>query len=261
MNLEQINMMTNKVKSFRKKLATKASIGSWLQIASDETVKIMSDSGYDWLVIDMEHGSIDINNLPSMTNTISFSGCIPLVRIPSIDSHYCKAAMDSGAMGLVIPMVRSKNDIQKVIEFACWPPKGKRGVGYSNSNFFGKYFNQYKKISQSPILVAQIENQEVLNELDDILQIKMLDAIMIGPYDLCYSVTKNNDFENKEFVNTINIIRKKCKKYKKPCGIHIVDPDLPQLKKRISSGYRFIAYSTDANFLLKNSDKPKMKLK
>ena len=257
MNLLQIKKIKNKVKLLRKKLLSgKPSVGSWIQIPSVDNVRILSDANYDWLTVDMEHGSIDISILPSLMNTIVSNDCIPLVRIPKIDSHYCKAALDAGALGLIIPMVKSKTDIEKAIKFSCWPPKGIRGVGYSNANFFGKYFKEYKNFSQNPIIVAQIENSEAVTNLDEILKIKMLDAIMIGPYDLSYSLKNKADFKDSNFKSIIKMILKKSKKYKKACGIHIVNPDKKELKNHIEAGFTFMAYSTDANFLIKNVNNP-----
>ncbi len=241
----------------RAKLSTNSpSIGSWIQIGSSDVAELISHAQYDWLVIDMEHGSISISDLPSMIRSIELSGVIPLVRLPEINERYCKAAMDAGAYGLILPMVKSAKDIIQAINFSCWPPKGNRGVGFSRANMYGKYFEDYKNISQKPFIVAQIENKKALEDLDQILQLKDLDSIMIGPYDLAASLGKTVNLESKIFKSMINKILLRSKKFSVPCGIHQVKPDEKQLKKYISSGYRFIAYSTDAYFLINSSINP-----
>ncbi len=244
----------------RSKLSSKtSSIGSWIQINSSDVAELMSHSKYDWLVIDMEHGSISFSDLPNLIRSIELGGAMPLVRVPEINERYCKAAMDAGAYGLILPMVKSAEDIIQAINFSCWPPKGKRGVGFSRANMYGKYFEEYKKLSQKPFIVAQIENKKAFEDLDQILQIKDLDSIMIGPYDLAASLGKKVDFESKIFKNMINKILSLSKKFNMPCGIHQVKPNEKQLKKYISSGYSFIAYSTDAYFLINSSVNPLVK--
>ncbi len=246
----------------RTKLSSKTpSIGSWLQTCSSDVAELMSHAKYDWLVIDMEHGSISISDLPGMIRSIELSGVIPLVRVPEINERYCKSAMDAGAYGLILPMVKSARDISQAINFSCWPPRGNRGVGFSRANMYGKYFEEYKNISQKPFIVAQIENKKAFEDLDQILQIKNLDSIMIGPYDLAASLGKKVNLESKIFKNMINEILSRSKKFNVPCGIHQIKPDEKQLKKYISSGYSFIAYSTDAYFLINSSINPLAKEK
>ena len=241
----------------RSKLSSKTpSVGSWIQINSCDVAELIAHSKYDWLVIDMEHGSISLSNLPSMIRSIELSGVIPLVRVPVINERYCKAVMDAGAYGLILPMVKSAEDIIQAINFSCWPPKGKRGVGFSRANMYGKYFEEYKSFSQKPFIVAQIENKSAFEDLEHILQIKDLDSIMIGPYDLAASLGKKVDLESKLFKSMINRILSLSKKFDIPCGIHQVKPNERQLKKYISSGYNFIAYSTDAYFLIETSINP-----
>ena len=256
-----IKIKENKIKNLRKKLSNKnLSIGSWIQIPCCETAEIMSDSKYDWIVIDMEHGSIDVSLLPNLIRSIEIGGSIPLVRIQEVNSHNCKSALDAGAYGLILPMIKSSNDILNAIKYSCWPPKGKRGVGYSRANMYGKYFSDYKYISQKPILVAQIENSEAVSDIENILKIKDLDAIMIGPYDLASTIGKKISFNSKVFSKTINNILKKSKQNNVPCGIHVVKPDQNILKKYIKQGYNFIAYSTDAYFLINGSENPMERL-
>ena len=140
-------------------------------------------------------------------------------------------------------------DIKKTIEFSSWPPAGKRGVGFSVANSFGKYFDQYKKFSQNPFIIAMIENSIALDNLDAILQTKYLDGIFIGPYDLSASLGVPGNFENKLFVDAIKYIKQKCKKYNVPYGIHVVEPDIKKYKKILKEGYSFVAFSMDTRIL------------
>ena len=157
-------------------------------------------------------------------------------------------------------MIESAEQLKKVRNACCWPPVGTRGVGFSRANLFGKYFDSYGKEAQAPLLIAQIEHINAVNNLEEILRVDGLDAIMVGPYDLSASMNITGDFENRDFISIMDKILQCCNKYKIPCGDHIVQPDPNLLKKRIKQGYRFLAYSTDGIFLYSSSDIPKLSI-
>jgi len=152
--------------------------------------------------------------------------------------------------------VESAKQLTDLRESCCWPPAGKRGVGYSRANLFGKYFDSYSEEAQSPLLVAMIEHINAVVCLDDILSVEGLDAILIGPYDLSASLGLTGQFDAPEFTRTIEQIRILCSNKDIPCGLHVVTPDDADLKLRIKEGYRFIAYSLDSVFLCTSVEKP-----
>lgn len=246
-----------KIKSIRENLFQGGySIGSWLQIPHSSIAEIIGKAGYDWVVVDMEHGSISLHQLPDLFRALELGNTLPLARIAQSEPKDCKQALDAGAGGLIVPMVESAEQLQNVINYASWPPKGTRGVAFSRANLFGKKFKKYIEESQKPLIVAMIENVNALDELDGILNVDGLDAILIGPYDLSASMGLTSDFESKPFLDAMQTIKTKAEKAKIPCGIHIVQPDVEDLKKKISYGYRFIAYSIDAVFLNESVDRP-----
>jgi len=140
-----------------------------------------------------------------------------------------------------------------------WPPSGKRGVAFSRANMFGKNFSEYRKEAQQPLLIAMIEHINAIEDLDSILQIKELDAILIGPYDLSASMGITAELDNKDFIKVIHDIKEKSTKAKISCGIHVVEPSLNELIKRIDENYSFIAYAMDSVFLSEFSILPKIK--
>lgn len=240
-----------KIISIRKKLNnSEPSIGTWMQIPSPDIAEILSYSNYDWIAVDLEHGSIMANDLPSIFRAIESSGCtLPLARISHLSAQACKAALDAGAGGVIVPKVESALDIKTLRDFSCWPPTGQRGVGFSRANLFGKKFTEYQIEAQNPILVAMIESVNGVKNLDEILELEYLDAIFIGPYDLSASMGITGDFNNKIFLDTISEINEKCLKHKKANGIHIVENSPTLLNDAINRGYQFIAYALDGVFL------------
>ena len=248
-----------KIISIRKNLAKgECSIGSWIQIPHSSIAEIMGQAGYDWVAVDMEHGAISPHQLPDLFRAIELGNTLPLARIAQGEVKDCKQALDAGAGGLIIPMVESAKQLQKVINAAMWPPSGSRGVAFSRANLFGKNFKTYIQEAQKPIIVAMIENINALDELDDILKVAGLDAILIGPYDLSASMGLTAKFDEQEFLDAMQKIKAKADKAEIPCGVHVVEPDESELKKKIVDGYQFIAYSIDSVVMEKFIRRPKI---
>lgn len=247
----------NKLKELRSKLNSGShSIGCWMQIAHASIAEIMGQAGYDWVAVDMEHGSIAVHQLPDLFRALELGGTLPLVRLAQGHTKDCKQALDAGAGGIIVPMVESAEQLQMVRNACCWPPAGIRGVGFSRANLFGKHFDVYAEEAQAPLLVAMIEHIRPVENLAAILQVDGLDAILIGPYDLSASLGLTAKFESPEFMAAMDSIRDLCCQHHIPCGVHVVMPDTDVLKQRLAEGYRFIAYSIDAVFLNKSAKYP-----
>ena len=241
-----------KIKEIRKSLSEgKTSIGSWIQIPNASIAEIMGQSGYDWVAVDMEHGAISNDILPDLFRALELGNTLPLVRVSQGNEKECKQALDAGAGGLIVPMIKSAEQLQNVISFASWPPRGTRGVGFSRANLFGRNFDSYVEEAQQPIIVAMIENINALDELDDILKVKGLDALLIGPYDLSASMNLTEKFKDQKFLDAISTIKDKASRANIPCGVHIVEPDKSELEKKIEDGYKFIPFSIDSVVLEK----------
>ncbi len=239
-----------KIRSIREILkGGKPTIGSWMQLPNASVAEIMGDAGYDWVAIDLEHGAFSLHQLPDMFRALELGGTLPLVRLAQGHIKDCKQALDAGAGGVIVPMVESAEELQMVKDACCWPPAGTRGVGFSRANLFGKYFQAYQEEAQAPLLVAMIENIKAVDQLDKILQVEGLDAILVGPYDLSASMGVTAQFDAPAFVSAMERILILCRKYGIPGGVHVVSPDPLLLKSRIDEGYRFLAYSIDSVFL------------
>lgn len=245
------------IEEIRHKLSSGiCSIGSWMQIPNSSVAEIMGQSGYDWVAVDLEHGSISVNQLPDIFRALELGNTLPLVRLAEAQAKDCKQALDAGAGGVIVPMVEDSNQLEFIRDYCRWPPSGKRGVGFSRANLFGKFFEEYIEEAQKPLLIAIIESIKAVDNLESILQVKGLDAVLIGPYDLSASMNLTAKFENKEFLHIIEKIHSLSNQYSIACGIHVVDPEHNNLKKRIVEGYQFIAYSVDSVFLSKGSENP-----
>lgn len=239
----------------------KASIGSWIQIPHPSIAEIMGDAGYDWVAVDMEHGSISVHQLPDLFRALELGGTLPLVRLAQGHGKDCKAALDAGAGGVIVPMVASAQQLMAVREACCWPPAGARGVGVSRANLFGKRFDAYREEAQAPLLVAMIEHIDALNNLEAIVRVPGLDALFIGPYDLSASMGFTGQFDRPDLESAIVHIRNVAEQHRVPCGLHVVEASPALLRRRLDEGYRFIAYSIDSVILNHAAERPAMNAK
>ena len=249
-------MRKEAINKFRKDLKQgKALIGGWIQISNSNIAEIMSDAHYSWIAFDMEHGSFSIGDLPDLFRSVEINNKLALVRLPNKNLEICSQALDAGCAGVIIPNI--KNEIElNLLKKACYlPPHGSRGVGFSRANLFGKKINRQ---NNKPIIIAMIENINSVKRLEKILLVQGLDAILIGPYDLSASMGMTGKYNNSKFKLIIEKIKQLSKKFKVPCGIHVIDPNYKALMKYAKLGYQFLPYGSDTvllNSALKSSFK------
>lgn len=247
------------IKKFRQNLKQgKHLIGGWIQISNSNIVEIISDFKYDWIALDLEHGFFSVKDLPEMFRSAELKDKLPLVRLPNKNIEIMAQALDAGAAGIIIPNIKNKKELISIRNSCYLPPHGKRGVGYSRANLFGKKFKEFSKQKIKPIIVAMIENIEATNDLENILSVEGLDAILIGPYDLSSSMKITGKFNHPKFISITKKIKKLAKKFKVPSGFHVINPNMKVLKNYIRDGYQFLPYCTDTillNSAIENSFK------
>lgn len=225
-------------------------LGAWVTLANSAVAEIFAKAGFDWVVVDLEHSVISIDQAGDLIRTIDLSGSIPLVRLTSNDPNQIKRVLDAGAHGIVVPNINSAEDVKKAIAATRYAPQGSRGVGLGRAQHYGNNFNDYLQWQEDgPIVIVMIENITALDNLSEILSIPSVDGFIIGPYDLSCSMGIAGQFQNVEFLDALKFILTEGKRLKCPAGIHIVEPDQDQLKAAIIDGYKFIAYGVDIRML------------
>jgi 2-dehydro-3-deoxyglucarate aldolase len=129
----------SKILNFRDKLKQKkATIGTWMQIPSSTVAEILGQAGFDWITIDMEHGTFSLHQLPDIFRAIELGNSLSLVRLANDDIKDCKQVLEAGASGFILPLIQNSIQLQNVVENTSWPPIGKRGIPFSRANLFGK---------------------------------------------------------------------------------------------------------------------------
>jgi 2-keto-3-deoxy-L-rhamnonate aldolase RhmA len=231
-------------------LKNKLTLGTWIQIGHPAVAEILARVGYQWICVDMEHGSINIETLTDLFRAIEANDVVPIARLPLNDPIWIRRSLDAGAMGLIIPMVNSAQEIESAIPQAKYPPRGERGYGYSRANSFGIDFEEYiAKANETIAIIAQIEHKDGIENIDSILQVEDLDGVFIGPLDLSASYGKVGQLDCPEMREALQRYLESCKKHNKCAGIHIVRPDENSIRNAIEQGYKMVTLGVDGVFL------------
>ncbi len=220
-------------------------IGAWLTIPSMAVAEAMASCGFDWMVVDMEHGAASVDQAQAAFVAAERRGVAAMARLPSADPYLGRRLLDAGAVGLIVPVVEEAAAFSEFASHCRYPPAGRRGVGLSRCNAWGGDFDSYMREFE-PVLVAQIETRAGVAAAREIAAIDGLDALFLGPYDLSGSLGEAGNFDTPEYREAVEEVAAACRENSVAPGIHQVEPDPAELKKRIAEGFRFIAYGTDA---------------
>jgi 4-hydroxy-2-oxoheptanedioate aldolase len=214
----------------------------------------MARLGFDWLVIDMEHSAQNPVLMADMVGAIADAGtCAPFVRVPAHSVEWFKWALDAGAWGIVVPMVNTREEALRVIEYAKYPPFGERSIGGA----FGPYgfgitnWSEYASTANDETLVAvQIESRAGLEHLDDILSVAGIDVAFVGPNDLHaqLGLVPSSDGAEPEFMEALARIREGARRHNVALGIFSSDGQAAAL--RVSQGFQMISVTTDISSMI-----------
>ncbi len=225
-------------------------VGSWIMMGNAMSVEVMALAGFEWLVVDIEHTSIDLETTQILITTIQANNMKALVRVSKNEEVVIKKILDMGADGIVVPMVCSKEDAKMAVEYAKYPPVGKRGVGLYRASKYGTNFEKYKKwVDEELVIITQIEHIDAVNNIDEILNVDGIDGTIIGPYDLSGSMGYPGDFERDDVKEAVEKVLERCKAYNIPSGFHVIDTEPEKLNLKIEQGCTFLAYGIDYFFM------------
>ena len=239
-------MKKNRVKELWRE--GKAAVGTWLVLGSPITAEIIANMGFDWVVVDTEHGSIDIGTTQSIIQAINTTDTVPMVRVPWNDPMSIKRALDAGAYGLVIPMVNSREEAIWAVKATRYPPLGIRSYGGPRARLYGGA-DYFEHANEEIALIVQIEHIEAVNHVDEILSVEGVDGFFIGPSDLAISMglKPGMDQTDPRHVEAVSKVLASGKKHGVPGGIHVGSPEA--VNERIAQGFQFIGLSSDEGFL------------
>lgn len=246
MNKSKESMIKLKQKLKDKKIT----LGTWLTIGHTSIAEVLTQSGFEWITIDMEHSAITLDNAQQLIQVIESYDVVPLVRVGENNPNLIKRVMDAGAYGIIVPMVNTVEDAVHAVNAVKYPPVGTRGIGLARAQGYGFNLNEYaNNLNNHSIVLIQIEHIDAVNNLESILSVNGIDGCVVGLHDLSGSLGVPNNFNDPEVQSALNIIEKTCMEKNISLGVHVIPPDYKAVMKYMDRGYNFLAVSFDALFL------------
>lgn len=228
---------------FKDKLKTgNAQIGTIVSLAAPAVTECLSNIGYDWLWIDLEHSPLSLEQVQAIL-TAKQPECAGLVRVPNNSDEWIKRVLDIGAEGVIIPHVSCREDAQRAVLSAKYPPMGERSFGAGRAHTYGMDATHQEKANEITCVVVQIEDREAVKNIDEIISVEGIDGIIIGPYDLSGSFGKLGKIGDADVQSAIKTVVEACKKRKVPAGIFALLPE--QAKGYIDAGFTLVAVGVD----------------
>ena len=167
-------------------LSGEAVHGCWINLASTVSAEIVGQAGFDWLLLDLEHGAGDVAILYQQLQALSGSSSTPIVRIDNLSRPKVQRILDAGASGIMFPQIQTSLETDEAIRMMYYPPRGGRGMAKMvRATGFGKYANEYiASVEKNLVGVIQIETLNALQNIDSIAATEGVDVLFVGPNDL-----------------------------------------------------------------------------
>jgi len=223
-----------------------AVIGTFVGIGHADVTEWLSRLGFDWLLLDAEHGPMGFETLQVMMQAMNGSNCVPIVRPQWNDPVIIKRVLDIGAYGVLIPWVNSKEEAEATVRACRYPSSGIRGWGPRRAAMFDP---DYYATANNEILVAvQIETEKALNNLDEILSVEGVDACYIGPWDLSCSLGFGVPprWSEPRYMEAFDKVLKAAKEHGKPAGMFA---SIDNIGWAVEKGFKFNTVDDDDTFL------------
>lgn len=228
-------------------------IGTFLSLGNAVTTEIVAYAGFDWVLIDLEHGVGTEGDVAGQLLGLKDTNVTSIVRVEGYQRQRIHRVLDLGAEGIMCPRVDNAQEAELAVRAMQYPPGGTRGVAKMiRAARYGEDFDKYREAASRELLgIIQIETPESLNHLDAIAAISGVDVLFIGPSDLSMALGIFGQTDHPLFIDTVDRIIKAATGAGKHVGILLFTP--ADLKKYHDLGIRFFACGTDASFLSKGA--------
>ena len=226
--------------------------GSWVSLCSPIATEIMGLAGFDWLLIDMEHGAGDYQTLLGQLQAIACAGdSVPIVRVQWNDPVVIKRVLDLGAYGVMVPGGRTVEDAQRAVAAIKYPPVGFRGIASVRGGKFGMDPDYLKQANDNMAMFLQIETAEATDNIEAILDVSGIDVCFIGPNDLAADLGHTGNLAHPEVEAAIAKIEAAANARKIPLGT--VSRGWEFAKPLFDKGYKAVSIASDVHFLVQNA--------
>lgn len=224
-------------------------VGAWVSSGSDTAAEIIATAGFDWVLIDAEHSPYGLETVTSLLRATNGTAATPVVRLPQGDTALIKQYLDLGAQNLMIPMVHTVEDAQRIVAAMHYPPRGVRGVGsaLARSSRWNGVKNYLANASDTISLTVQIESAQAVENAAEIAALDGVDAVFVGPADLAASMGLLGQPAHPDVVAAVEHTFRAVLGTGKPVGVNTFDTT--QAKKYLEAGASFVCVGADVQLL------------
>lgn len=215
-----------------------------------ESLNALAHAGFHWAFIDMEHGKFNWESIADLCRLGRLAGLSPVIRVADLQYSLVARALDCGAEGIMLPRVEDPAQLEKAISWTKFPPEGTRGYGLTamNVNYESSSMPEIiEHVNRNTMVVFQIETVRAVEARDELISVKGVDTVMVGPADLSISLGKPGDFMNPKQVEAMEKIRDTCLKYNVIPGTQTRTIELASFWKK--NGMKFLGCSNDTSML------------
>ena len=242
-------MRTNPVKAALR--AGRPQVGSWLSAASPIAARFMARAGFPWITLDIEHSPVDWETAAVIFASLAEAGCVPLARVPSNNPTDVKRALDSGAYGIVFPMVNTAAEAEQAVAACKYAPEGRRSVGGSLHalNFDCPPGEYYARANEEVLVVVQAEHIQAVEHCEAIFAVPGIDAMFVGPNDLMSSlgIAPALESDDPRYLQAVAHLLATAQRSGIAPGMHVGDAEAAL--RRVAEGWRFVAIASELAFM------------
>jgi 4-hydroxy-2-oxoheptanedioate aldolase len=233
--------------------AGRLQIGLWCSLCSSIAAEIVSDSGFDWLLLDTEHSPNELPDLLSALQAVAMGPATPIVRPAWNDTVLIKRILDIGAQTVLLPYVQNADEARRAVAATRYPPDGIRGVtGGGRAARYGRVTDYLKQAGGEICVLVQVETRVALDQLEAIAAVAGVDGVFIGPSDLAASLGHIGNPQHPEVQAALEDAVRRLTAVGKPAGILTANED--EARRYIGWGYLFVAVGIDVGLLARTAD-------
>ena len=230
-------------------LGGETTFGAWSDLASPLATEIAGRAGFDWLVIDLEHGLATEADLVPLVLAAAAGGAAPLVRPQSGERLRIGRALDLGAAGVVVPRLDTAAEVAEAISFIRFPPAGVRGVALRTrgADLGSIGHAEVGTINERLLGIIQIESPSAVREADAIAATDGVDVLFVGPADLSHSLGVPGRFGDAAYLDALDAVVAACRAHGKAAGILLYDPE--SFGPHLERGFNFVGVGSEGGFV------------
>ncbi len=226
--------------------------GAWTSLGHPSITELFAQAHVDFVGIDLEHSTISQEQAQRIIAAAQIGGVACLPRVASHNQEAIKRLLDSGADGIIVPNVSTPDEVEQLITWCKYPPRGKRSYGVARAQSYGLSFDDYVKTwNERSVLIIQIESIQAVDVVGKLVSAEEVDGVMIGPYDISGSLGLPGQLDHPRVTSACQRVVEVCQRYEKACGTQLVEPTAERVAAALANGYTFVVLASDVFILWK----------